>query len=831
MNFKLGFFVESRRLRMRIRSELLLALFLLSFCLSGCGGPVPTEPAAAGGFAVTSKAITTAQSLTVGVEMGSFSPLTSTISGMPPYAYSITSGTLPAGLSLDPVTGAVTGTPVVACATADVVFSVKDSIGVVASTTSTVSFTVSAASVSISAIANAMAQNLTAGNAMTSFLPLTVSGGAIPYTYSVSSGTLPTGLSLDVGNGIVSGTPTAISPVADVGFSVQDANGVVANTNSTVSFTVNAAAASISATANSTAKSLTVGTAMPSFSPLSVSGGATPYTYSIISGAIPTGLSISASTGVVSGTPTASYITADVVFSVLDANNTVASTTSTVSFTASDSISAMASTTAQNLTVGTTMASFSPLTVSGGATPYIYSINSGTLPSGLSFNTGTGAVTGVPIAQSSAANLVFVVQDANGVVANTTSTVSFTVSAAVIPISAIANSTTENLTVGRAMTSLAPLSAGGGTTPYSYSYTGTLPAGLSFSTSTGVVSGTPSATSAATNVVFSVVDAGNVLASTTSTVSFLVSPSVSATANATAQNLTTNRAMASFSPLTASGGTLPYTYSITSGALPTGLSFSASTGVVSGTPTAVFAAANVTFSVKDANNVVAATSSSVSFTVISNITATAITTAQVLYVNLTMNPSFQPLTASGGTAPYTYYVSSGTLPSGLSLSATTGAVSGKPTAASALSSVVFSVRDVNNLVASTSSAVNYTVTALVAASPTGTTYWAANATPVFANAFVWRLVSTTKTTWALAGSGCAGTIFGQTGWILPTSAQITGMTPLTNYFSKNLGATSVWSSTSAAAGKYNGVKLSTASTVTSTTATNATTNAVMCVHQ
>ena len=86
-------------------------------------------------------------------------------------------------------------------------------------------------------------------------------------------------------------------------------------------------------------------------------------------------------------------------------------------------------------------------------------------------------------------------------------------------ISAIATAYTEKLGTGTAITSFSPLTVSGGVTPYTYSYTGTLASGLSFSTSTGVISGTPTqANLTVDSIVVSVKDANNVAAKTTSTV-------------------------------------------------------------------------------------------------------------------------------------------------------------------------------------------------------------------------------------------------------------------------------------------------------------------------
>ncbi|EAT60082.1 putative Ig domain-containing protein [Chlorobium ferrooxidans] len=500
----------------------------------------------------------------------------------------------------------------------------------------------------ITATANTESRNLTVGAVMSGFSPLTASSGTLPYTYSIKTGTLPAGLTLNSSTGEVTGTPSSAQSAADVVFEVKDANNVLAAATSTVSFTVNS---DITATANTDPRNLTVGAVMSSFSPLTAIGGTQPYTYSVKTGKLPSGLTLNGSKGEVAGTPSSAQSAADVVFEVKDANNVLAAATSTVSFTVNSDITTTANTDPRNLTVGAAMTGFTPLTAIGGTQPYTYRVKTGTLPAGLTLNGSTGEVTGTPSSAQSAANVVFEVTDFNNVIEAATSTVSFTVNDA---LTATANTAPRILTVGVAMTGFSPLTASSGTQPYTYRVkTGTLPAGLTLNGSTGDVTGTPTSAYSAANVVFEVRDANNAIAAATSTVSLTVSEVLTATANTAAQNLTIGATMSGFTPLTASGGLLPYTYRVKTGTLPAGLTLNGSTGEVTGTPTSAYSAANVVFEVKGADEIIAATTSSVSFTVIPAIAiGDSYQGGIVFYINETGNqqgniPASTPATKHG----------------------------------------------------------------------------------------------------------------------------------------------------------------------------------------
>ncbi|MDQ3010425.1 MAG: SBBP repeat-containing protein [Acidobacteriota bacterium] len=127
--------------------------------------------------------------------------------------------------------------------------------------------------------------------------------------------------------------------------------------------------------------------------------------------------------------------------------------------------------------------------------------------------------------------------------------------------------------------------------------------------------------------------------------------------------------------LTGSGGAAPYSFTIVSGALPPNLVLS-SAGAISGTP--IQSGNNFSFTVMmtDATGCTATKSYTL---MISNCPAITLTPGS-LPVNTTFTFYSQNIMAGGGTSPYNFVVSAGTLPVGLSL-ASSGLLSGVPTAA------------------------------------------------------------------------------------------------------------------------------------------------------
>jgi hypothetical protein len=124
-----------------------------------------------------------------------------------------------------------------------------------------------------------------------------------------------------------------------------------------------------------------------------------------------------------------------------------------------------------------------------------------------------------------------------------------------------------------------------------------------------------------------------------------------------------------------SGGTGPYTFAVSSGALPTGLVLNNVSGAITGVPTTA-ATFNFTITATDATG--CAGSRLYTVTIAAAGCPVITLSPTTLPPAMAQSPYSQAVSASGGTAPYAYTVSAGALPQGLVLNPATGVISGTP---------------------------------------------------------------------------------------------------------------------------------------------------------
>jgi hypothetical protein len=324
---------------------------------------------------------------------------------------------------------------------------------------------------------------------------------------------------------------------------------------------------------------------------LTVTGGTSPFTWSVSAGTLPPGLALGASTGLLSGTPTTA---GNFAFTVKVTDNAGLSDTApvTVTIIAGPSLNFPAPPPGWTRTVY-----FDTLTVSGGTSPYAWTVSAGSLPAGISLS-ADGNLSGTPTA---------------------TGTFSFTVKVTDANNQAATQATSITIAAGVSTTFAAPppgqvavpytdtLTATGGTTPYTWSVNaGTLPPGLTL-TSAGVLAGTPTSAGSFTFTV-NVIDANNGIATTSITLVVAGTLTLTFAAPPAGQAGT-----AYTDTLTAAGGTTPYTWSVSAGTLPAGLTLNASTGVLAGTSTTA-GTSSFTIKITDAAAQSAAKATSITIT-------------------------------------------------------------------------------------------------------------------------------------------------------------------------------------------------------------------------
>jgi len=614
----------------------------------------------------------TTVSLPAGVIGTNYSQTLAAAGGITPYIWSITAGSLPAGLSLNASTGVISGKPS-------------------GTFTGTVNFTVTAtdnesptkqtASANLSIVISAPPLSVTTaslaggsiGNAYNQTLQAT--GGITPYSWAVTTGSLPAGLIFNALTGVISGTPTGTFVGTDsFTVTVTDAEtptGGKASVNLSIAISV----APLSVTTTSSSLPLGVVSSVYAGATLQATGGITPYSWSVTTGSLPAGLILNASTGAISGTPTAAG-TSNFTVTVSDSETPTAKTAiANLSIVVNPALS-VTTTTLPAGVIGTVYPG-ATLAAAGGITPYTWSISTGSLPAGLSLNASTGVISGTPSGTFSGTVNFTVTATDNESPTKQTASANLSIAISAPPLKVTTTSLAGG-SVGTVYTNQT-LQATGGITPYSWAVTtGSLPTGLVLNASTGVISGTPTGTFVGTdNFTVTVTDAetpSGAKASANLSITISVA-TLSVTTTSSSLPLGVVNSLYAGATLQATGGITPYSWAVTTGSLPAGLILNASTGAISGTPTAS-GTTSFTVTVTDSETPTAKTATA-NLSIVVN-PALSVTTTTLAAGVIGTNYS-QTLAATGGITPYTWAITTGSLPAGLSLNTSTGAISGTPT--------------------------------------------------------------------------------------------------------------------------------------------------------
>ena len=578
-----------------------------------------------------------------------------TLSGTPPFLFSLSSGALPIGVELQS-TGLIVGWP-----------GQEGNFGFAATVvdaTKAVSSTTFVLSVSPPFNPGPLPSGVIGRPYLAQTL---IADLKTPYPVMMGDSALPPGLWLKP-DGTISGTPTSIGLYTFTTRALPPSR-----TFAAWSITIGGSALSF---ASSYVPDGAIG--KPYSFNISPTGGAPPYTLSLASGALPPGLTLN-SGGLISGTP----ITGGTYFPLIQCK---------------DSIGAMAQTGLTIIIAGSQSQStniFLPdaslgraygETIPNGAgrAPFSYSINSGALPPGLFMNQA-GLVSGIPTRADTNAFTVRVT-DALGVVTQFNVTLQVKL-VSFLPSIGPASGNPAFIYMQKGVPFSLQLYSIGGVAPYTFRGI-SVPAGLTLTTA-GLLSGTPTTV----GVSMLAVEVTDALQRTGDTFVHAqveeVGPAIPAI-EPTSPPPATVGAPYNFR-FTAKGGTQPYYWTAASGNPPPGLSLDYTTGAFGGMPTS---GGNYAFILRVADSLGQAAVATVSISVAGQSGASnSVSMTQISLQNGSVGePYVGAVQASGGTAPYTFSIAIGTPPNGLSLNPATGVLSGTPIAAGTIN-VTFRVRD------------------------------------------------------------------------------------------------------------------------------------------
>jgi hypothetical protein len=516
---------------------------------------------------------------------------------------------------------------------------------------------------------------------------LQATGGVPPYTWSIASGSLGTGLNLSAG-GVISGTPVSAGTSVFVVRVTDSAGQAVTRT---LAITVKPAdklapfgvleTPDVRATLNNTASGSgwaldNVGIAKIEVLVDGQKAGEAIYGLSRpdIAAVWGTGFPNAGHSGFSFVLDTTKFTTGEHTLAIrlLDAagNATVVGTRTIVFQNLVFTI------TTTDITRGTKNQAYSmQFTAANGRPPYTWTLISGSLPSGLSMN-AAGLISGTPLVFGS---FPFAVRATDSTGATAVASFTLIVVSDIEQLRVISNGTLDQGSTG--VDYSYQLLFAGGVPPRTWTTgTGTMPPGLSLSGS-GVISGKPTQVGTFTFSVRLTDSSPTTVTSQPLQITVIPGPLVIVTTG----DLTRGRVNSSYSfPLQKLGGASPYTWELASGALPAGLTLNTSSGVISGTPTQF---GTFPFTVKLTDSQPVDVTSGTLRIVVDPAPLVITSTGDLPGGRVNIDYS-QQLVATGGKTPYTWALATGPLPPGLTLNTATGVISGKPTATGAFAFTV-----------------------------------------------------------------------------------------------------------------------------------------------
>ena len=474
------------------------------------------------------------------------------------------------------------------------------------------------------------------------------------YTYSITAGALPAGVTMTTA-GVISGTPTTAAASGTFTVTATNTTNGACTGIKPFTFSVACPTLTVDSTPTPTALTLVVNTAMSNIT-MSTLGATGTFVYAITAGALPTGVTMSA--GVISGTP--SVLTASGTFTVTSTYGTNCTATKVFTYSVVSCPVNFTPATGATLTAGTLNVAYPATTISQSGISGTVTFSATGLPTPMVISSG-GIITGTPTVGG---------------------TFTVVVSATNTPVTCAASATYTLVIACPVATLTIPAAANNGNVGIAYSATVTVPSGFTATgfTATGLPTG------------FSISSAGVIMGTATAASSGLVSITATAANGCTATGsytLAITCPAITFIPVagTLAAGTVGVAYTasvtpsigtVTATGLPAGVTMTTA-GAISGAPTAAG-----------------------SFTVVVSAvvgTCPPVTSNYTIVVacpTITFTPATGALAGGSIGTPYTASVSAspiGTtltatgLPAGLTMTSA-GAISGTPTGSPATASVV-----------------------------------------------------------------------------------------------------------------------------------------------